>query len=531
MSFVDLPSGSISNVLRYVLSSLLLWVISVLIYQSFFHPLRKYPGPLLAKITYGYGGFHAIKGRHHTNTYKNFLRYGRVYREAPNRLMFNSLTAIQDIYTHSNITKAAAYRHPGSQTNESLFAIRDNNEHRRKRKVIGQVVSDRSLRAFQPMMQEQIDIFLQQLLKASRRSEMVNMTTACNRLGVDVVGYMAFGCALKTQTEATNRLIPETMFHGIYMNNVYYTWPSLGRLSPIAHWLGKKQVAVFTQAVARMIAERTSQSVDSKPDFYATVTGDRGLHSSELWGEALFFVLAGGSTVATAICGSLFHLSWHPSVYARLASEIRETFSSGQEIQPGLLLSSCAYLRAVIDESLRMTPPAPSPLWREPEVPNDKPFIVDGHVIPPGTEVGVHLWAIMHDPDNFDDPFTFRPERWLLPDAEDGDETAGEARKSRARMRRAHVAFGLGERSCAGKSMAYMEASLTIAKILWYFDFERAPGKAGTLGCGNGGKDPWDAHDQFQIYDVLGADHDGPNLVFKPRQEQCRDLCSDIEAT
>ncbi|KAJ8131439.1 hypothetical protein O1611_g2188 [Lasiodiplodia mahajangana] len=424
----------------------------------------------------------------------------RVYREAPNRLMFNSLTAIQDIYTNSNITKAAAYRHPGSLTKENLFSIRDNAEHRRKRKVIGQVVSDRSLRAFHPIMSSQIDIFLQQLLQSSRRSRTVNMTTACNRLGIDVVGYMAFGCALKTQTEATNRLIPETMLHGVYLNNIYHTWPSLGRLALISRWLGKKKGSVFTQAVTKMISERTAQPVDSKPDFYATVTGDQGLHPGELWGEALFFVLAGGSTVATAICGSLFHLSWHPSVYARLASEIRETFSSGRDIQPGPTLSSY------------------------------KPFVVDGHVVPPGTEVGVHLWAIMHNPEYFDDPFTFRPERWLLPTDGDAEETA-ERRKSRAQMRRAHVAFGLGDRSCAGKSMAYMEASLTIAKILWYFDFERAPGKEGNLGCGKGGKDPWDACDQFQIYDVLGADHDGPNLCFKPRPEQCQDLDPSTEST
>ncbi|KAI0876291.1 cytochrome P450 [Hypoxylon argillaceum] len=523
---------SISSILiagRCVAYLILSWVISVVIYRLFFHPLSSYPGPFLAKITYGYGGIHAIKGRHHLNAYKNFSRYGRVYREAPNRLMFNSLTAIQDIYINSNITKGAAYRHLGSPPKQNIFNVRDNAEHRRKRKVIGQVVSDRSLRAFYPIMSSQVDIFLQQLLQSSRRPKTVNMTTACNRLGIDVVGYMAFGCALKTQTEATNRLIPETMFNGIYLNNVYYTWPSLARLSPIARWLGKKKVAVFSQAVAKMISERTSQQVDSKPDFYAAVTGDEGLHPSELWGEALFFVLAGGSTVATAICGSLFHLSWHPSIYARLASEIRETFSSGRDIQPGPTLSSCVYLRAVIDESLRMTPPAPSPLWREPEVvAKDKPFVVDGHVVPPGTEVGVHLWAIMHNPEYFEDPFAFRPERWLSPTDGDAEETA-EGRKSRAQMRRAHVAFGLGDRSCAGKSMAYMEASLTIAKILWYFDFKRAPGKDGSLGCGKGGKDPWDARDQFQIYDVLGADHDGPNLFFKPRPEQCQDLNSSTE--
>lgn len=194
-------------------------------------------------------------------------------------------------------------------------------------------------------MSEQIDIFLRQLVRSSHQAQMVNMTVACNRLGIDVVGHLAFGCALNTQTEATNRFIPETMFRSIYMNNLYYTWPLLGNMAPILRWLGSKRVLMFTQAVQEMIKTRTSQPVDAKPDFYSVVTGEGGLGQGELWGEALFFVLAGGSTVATAICGVLFHLACHPNAYARLAAEIRETFSSGHDIQPGKnlhLAATCA---------------------------------------------------------------------------------------------------------------------------------------------------------------------------------------------
>ncbi|KAH9986935.1 cytochrome P450 [Xylariaceae sp. FL0662B] len=526
-------------VVKYACYFLALWVLCILTYRIGLHPLRNYPGPFLAKVTYGYSCLYALRGRHHINTYKNFQKYGtsipecnfntvsnrqigRVYREAPNRLLFNSLTSIQDIYYNPHTTKGSAYRHPGALEQPNIFNVKDNAEHRRKRKVIGQVVSDRSLRPFSPMMSEQIDIFLRQLLHSSRQGEIVNMTVACNRLGIDVVGHPAFGCALNTQTETTNRFIPETMFSGIYMNNLYYTWPLLGHISPVLRWLGSKKVDLFSQAVEKMISARTSQPTNAKPDFYAAVTGEGGLHQDELWGEALFFVLAGGSTVATATCGSLFHLSRHPVVYARLSAEIRGTFSSGHDIQPGPKLASCSYLRAVIDESLRMTPPAPSPLWRELETDDSSregPFVVDGHAIPPGTEVGVHLWAIMYDPTYFEDPFAFRPERWLLP--QDGTASLSpREREARATMRRAHVSFGLGDRSCAGKSMAYMEASLTIARVLWYFDFEQAPGEAGKFGIGQGGRnDPWDGPDQFQIYDVLGADHDGPNLVFQPRGE------------
>lgn len=56
--------------------------------------------------------------------------------------------------------------------------------------------------------------------------------------------------------------------------------------------------------------------------------------------------------------------------------------------------------------------------------------------------------------------------------------------------------FSLGNPACAGKAMAYMELSLTVAKVLWCFDFHSASGEAGELGGGyssGGGTWVWEA--------------------------------------
>ncbi|CAJ2509711.1 Uu.00g056110.m01.CDS01 [Anthostomella pinea] len=138
------------------------------------------------------------------------------------------------------------------------------------------------------------------------------------------------------------------MFSSTYINNFLYTWPFQGNVAPVLRWVGSKKAHMFRQAVQKMITARTSQPADAKPDFYASVTGEGGLHQSKVWSEALFFVLAGGSTVATAMVGTLFHLSCHPDAYDRVATEVRGTFSSAREIQPGAKLATCTYLRAVI---------------------------------------------------------------------------------------------------------------------------------------------------------------------------------------
>lgn len=218
----------------------------------------------------------------------------------------------------------------------------------------------------------------------------------------------------------------------------------------------------------------------------------------------------------------MFYLSCYPDVYKRLASEVRTTFSSGAEICKGPKLKSCTYLRAVIDETLRIAPSSLGTLWRQQDlsVPSsaEQPFVVDGHVIPRGVQVGINPYTLMHNAAYFPEPFVFKPERWLLPD------DSPELRT----MRRAFAPFALGDRGCAGKAMAYLELSLLVAKTLWYFDFVRASGEAGKLGGGGTASMKGQAgrhrEDEFQLFDVVTASHDGPLLRFKPREKFWQEL-------
>lgn len=171
-----------------------------------------------------------------------------------------------------------------------------------------------------------------------------------------------------------------------------------------------------------------------------------------------------------------------------------------------------------------MSPPSLTSLWREQDAgdTSGEPFVVDGHVIPRGTQVGVSLYSIMHNEEYFPDSFTFKPERWL--DPPEGEDTE-EEKAARATMRKAFAPFLLGDRACAGKSMAYMEASMTLARSLWYFDFEIAPGAAGDVGCGKPGRtDGRDRPGEYQLDDIFVAGHQGPNVVFRKRGDFWKEL-------
>lgn len=228
-------------------------------------------------------------------------------------------------------------------------------------------------------------------------------------------------------------------------------------------------------------------------------------------------MVEGADTTSTAITGALFYLSRYPECYAKVASEVRSVFTSGQQIRSGELLASCTYLRGVIDETLRISPPGPGTLWREIPIGEDggKPVIVDGHVVPAGTWVGVNTYALHHNPEFYPNPFIFQPERFIV------DGMDSEKATKRNALREAFVPFSVGSRSCIGKAMAYMEMSLVLAKVIWYFDFERPKDeKLAAVGGGvNGAKDGREHVNEFQLYDHFSSSHRGPYLVFRERDD------------
>lgn len=85
----------------------------------------------------------------------------------------------------------------------------EKDEHRRKRRIYSQILSDRSLRDFEPTMTSEINIFLRNFLQYEY--EPLNMAPACQRVAADIAGHLAFGQSLKTQNETPNRRLIDAM--------------------------------------------------------------------------------------------------------------------------------------------------------------------------------------------------------------------------------------------------------------------------------------------------------------------------------
>ncbi|KAI1084876.1 cytochrome P450 [Whalleya microplaca] len=464
-----------------------------LAYYVLLHPLSSYPGPFAAKLSDAYNGYYAFKRTLHTVTWQNHLKYGAVVRQGPNKLVFNSTAALQDIYKNDRTTKPKAYIALGPRLKiPTVFTAQDRQVHRVRRQLIGRAVSEHSMRIFEPTMLDQIDLLLREIFHSTQRSQSttINMTERARLLGFDLAGLLAFGYNLNLQAREENRFVLPMLEAGFFWSSVFLHWPLTRRFSIALAILKvfRRLRSQYLSLVEYIISSRTKQDKHAQHDLYSIVAEEldssesNGIRESELWAEAIVFLPAAGDTTKTALAAIFFYLSQNDQCYNTLANEIRSSFTSGNQVC-GSALTGCQYLRACIDEALRIE-----------AYPSDQPFTVDGHVVPHGTIVGVNIYSIHYNEGYFPDPFTFRPERWL-----DDAKT----------MRDAFAPFSLGPRGCAGKAMEYLEISLVVAKIMWYFDFR-------SVGSEHAGV--------FELLDNFTSSHDGPHLEFQQRGEHGKEL-------
>lgn len=175
-----------------------------------------------------------------------------------------------------------------------MFNEADRDLHRQKRKTVGPAISERAMRFFEQDLNEEVDIFVTLLLESSQKHEVINMTPRCERLGVDIVGRLAFGFEPKSQREPTHRHVAEGIKARSAISSVYMSWPSLRILNPLFTWLSTRRETDkenLYKSLRTMIGSRMALPKEAKHDFYAQVSGV--MPPDELWAEAILIVGAG----------------------------------------------------------------------------------------------------------------------------------------------------------------------------------------------------------------------------------------------
>lgn len=169
---------------------------------------------------------------------------------------------------------------------------------------------------------------------------------------------------------------------------------------------------------------------------------------------------AGTDTTTTAMEWAIAELVTHPDTMRKLNDEIGAVVGVAEQVVTEDHLDKLRYLKAVVKETLRLHPPIPLLVPREP--PNDGEIL--GHHIPARTRVVINAWAIGRDTATWDRAEEFFPERFL--------ESAVDYKGQDFEL----IPFGAGRRGCPGVGFAVLTVELALANLVYNIDLAPAAG-------------------------------------------------------
>ncbi|KAI0878449.1 isotrichodermin C-15 hydroxylase [Hypoxylon argillaceum] len=464
----------------YALAGLVLalvWQAASVIYNVYFHPLRRFPGPFLQRASTIPWAIQHSTGVQAHRTQKHHERYGPVVRIGPNHLSFTDPAAWKDIYGHrvgndlhaTEMPKAEQFTRTIRSTATSIINA-DREEHGRFRRALSHGFSDASMRQQEPQIKKFVDLLIERLhQECDRGNKALNMEAWYNWTTFDIVGSLVFGesfhCLEDTEYHPWIDFILRAVRGGGI--TIALTYVGLTELVQILFKLGGFSIAKMRNATSEMVRTRLSMDKD-RDDLFEGLVKRRhewNLSFEKLSSNASILVLAGSETTATTLSGATYLLLSHPDVLEKLKHEVRSSFTDADEININTV-GNLKYMLAILNEALRMYPPVTSGLVRT--VPRGGAEIA-GHFTPEGTLVEVQHWSVNHSAGNWADPWEFKPERFL-----DSTKEALEAGNKLEALQ----AFNVGPRNCIGRNLAYAEMRIILARIIFDFDLKLDDGSA-----------------------------------------------------
>lgn len=277
-------------------------------------------------------------------------------------------------------------------------------------------------------------------------------------LTLDIVARTMFSTDVGSEVDSLRRLT----------DVVVAMRPSTLDLLGLPQWIPRPQPAAYRRAiaefealVARLLAERRADGRD-RGDLLSMLLAARdpetgeGMSDKQLRDEILTILLAGHETVANALTWTWYLLARHPEAEARLHEELDRVL--GGRTPSFADLGELEWTRMVVEEAMRLFPPAHTisrTALREDSI--------GGVRVPAGAAVTISIYVTHRNPNLWDEPERFAPERFT-PEA------------VARRHRFAYLPFGGGPRICIGNGLALVEAKAIVATIAQRYRLRLAPG-------------------------------------------------------
>jgi hypothetical protein len=496
----------------------------IVVYRLFFHPLSSIPGPRLARTTRLWLVWHTRKGKNHILMPALHKRYGPIVRIAPDQVLVCSEDAVRLAYSAgTKFTKGSWYQvcaAPGNLNGKGLDLLVERNVEKYKvqRRVIGPAYSVGSMEKHEHILDKYTDTYIEKL--KNLEGQRLDLAEWTHIFALDALSWFMLSKSLNYTGKGHDggNLVGSESIWSIFTTlglfpeyvKIMHSIPKVGGLlmipaslllglgmpvrwaifdfcmpeimkrlqgmestkdvqSPQRIWL-RREVAHGGEGTKSDEDKTQNQDAqtenDNENDFLATLMN---LHHNKkstfkapwVLGIATTNFGAGHDTIMITLAGCIYHLATNPQYLTRLRADMAAegiTKNSGYTD----IITKVPLFYAVLKESLRLIPAIGFYLPRV--VPASGATVCNTY-LPPGTTMGVNLWATQRDPTIFPDPESFYPERWLR----DGTE---EKKREIGRMDQFWMGFGGQSRSCPGQTLGRFFVIKGMKRLVEEFDME-----------------------------------------------------------
>ncbi|KAL2681747.1 cytochrome P450 monooxygenase-like protein [Phyllosticta citricarpa] len=445
----------------------LTWVAWRAVYDIYFHPLARFPGPKLAAATrYWKVWVECFQAKSFVHELKKLhARYGKV-------LHLCEPSAYHDIYNSRNRWDKDPFLYRSFTKDESSFGYLDYRTAKQRRDIIGKSFSPSAVSQCEELLVDKIGELCIALEACREVKKSVDLSLAYRCMTLDVVMYFCFGTsvhALKAPdfrspfliaVEASTPLGLRFKHFPLYKALLLAVAPTLSKFSSDPIMSGMVELNALLRSQVHNVMNDRKRTLERLPhgstiyhrlmDPAVYPSGEAPPGEKSLWEEAQTLLYGGSETVGYTLMVGTFHLLRNPEKMQTLMDELGTAWSAGDGA-PGLKeLEKLPYLDAVIKEALRLSHGVVAGL---PRVVPQECATISGSRIPGGTVVSMGSYFVHRNADIFPSPQSFRPERWL--------EEVG--------LDHWLVPFSRGPRMCLGVNLGWAELRLTFAHVIHRF--------------------------------------------------------------
>ncbi|CAH9069437.1 unnamed protein product [Cuscuta europaea] len=416
------------------------------------------------------GHLHLLKQPLHRSLQKISLKYGPIVTlqlGVRRVVVVSSPAAVEECFTKNDVVLANRPRIMVGKYigyNYTVLTAAPYGDHwRNLRRICSlELFSATRLNAFKSIRQDEVRILLQKLLQVSSQGfEAVELRPKFSQLSFNVIlrmvaGKRYYGVEEENKEAKDFREIMKGVFkYGGASNPLDFLpilrWVNYKNLEPDLKKLAAKLDSFLQGLIDEHRRDRGRNSMinhllslqESQPEYYT---------DQIIKGLMMVMLLAGTDTSSVTLEWAISSLLNHPRLLHKARYEIDNVVGQHRAIEEEDL-PKLNYLHSIILETFRLFPATPLLLPHY----SSEDCKIGGYDIPQGTMLLVNAWAIHRDPEIWDDPSSFKPERF--------DGLHVESTKL--------LPFGMGRRSCPGSGLAQKVVGLALGSLIQCFEWER----------------------------------------------------------